>query len=234
MIGIVFAFGLSFLGVWEIPIPGFVGSSTVQGAAEREGAIGAFSKGVLSTVLATPCAGPLLVPAVSWAIAQPAWLTFLAFTCIGLGMATPYLLIGAFPQLISFLPKPGQWMDTFKQLMGFLLLGTVVFLFCLVGTEVGDPDADAAAGNWHRLLVVGQNAVDRRILHADDRLGQQPGRDRRWQPSSASSCSYRDINWIGFPSVGPCWSNIGRRVGRSSWTSRHIGERPARPTRRSP
>jgi thiol:disulfide interchange protein len=53
----------------------------------------------------------------------------LTFTCIGLGMATPYLLIGAFPKLISFLPKPGLWMDTFKQLMGFLMLGTVVFLF---------------------------------------------------------------------------------------------------------
>jgi suppressor for copper-sensitivity B len=129
MIGIVFAFGLSFLGVWEIPIPGFVGSSAVQSTAEREGAIGAFSKGVLSTVLATPCAGPLMVPAVSWAIVQPSWLTFLAFTCIGLGMAAPYLLIGAFPRLIGFLPKPGPWMETFKQLMGFLLLGTAIFLF---------------------------------------------------------------------------------------------------------
>ncbi|MHB8951818.1 MAG: protein-disulfide reductase DsbD family protein [Pirellulaceae bacterium] len=129
MIGVVFAFGLSFLGVWEIPIPGFVGSGVVQGAAEHEGAIGAFSKGVLSTILATPCAGPLLVPAVSWALAQPSWLTFLTFTSIGVGMATPYLLIGAFPRLISFLPKPGLWMDTFKQLMGFLMLGTAVFLF---------------------------------------------------------------------------------------------------------
>ncbi|NLX56084.1 MAG: hypothetical protein GXY58_13310 [Planctomycetaceae bacterium] len=129
MIGIVFAFGLSFLGVWEIPIPGFVGSSAVQNAAEREGAIGAYSKGVLSTVLATPCAGPLLVPTVSWAIGQPAGLTWLVFTCIGLGMASPYLLIGAFPRLIEFLPKPGLWMETFKQLMGFLLIGTAIFLF---------------------------------------------------------------------------------------------------------
>ncbi len=132
MIGIVFAFGLSFLGVWEIPIPGFVSSSAVQDVAEREGAIGAFSKGVLSTILATPCAGPLMVPAVSWAIAQPPGLTLSAFTCIGLGMGTPYLLIGAFPRLINILPKPGQWMDTFKQLMGFLLLGAVVFLFASV------------------------------------------------------------------------------------------------------
>jgi suppressor for copper-sensitivity B len=132
MIGVVFAFALSFLGVWEIPIPGFVGSSKMQGVAEREGAIGAFSKGVLSTILATPCAGPLMVPAVSWAIVQPPGLTFLAFTCIGLGMATPYLLIGAFPSLVNLLPKPGPWMETFKQLMGFLLLGAVVFLFASI------------------------------------------------------------------------------------------------------
>ncbi len=155
MIGIVFAFGLSFLGVWEIPIPGFVGSSAVQSAAEREGAIGAFSKGVLSTVLATPCAGPLMVPAVSWAIVQPTWLTFLAFTCIGLGMAAPYLLIGAFPRLIGFLPKPGPWMETFKQLMGFLLHWHGDLSVQLGGTEVGDSDAHAAPGHWRGLLVAG-------------------------------------------------------------------------------
>ncbi len=132
MIGIVFAFALSFLGVWEIPIPGFVGSSKLQGAAEKEGVVGAYSKGMLSTVLATPCAGPFLVPAVSWATAQPSWLTFMTFTSIGLGMAAPYLLIGVAPQLISFLPKPGAWMETFKQLMGFLLMATVVFLFMSV------------------------------------------------------------------------------------------------------
>ncbi len=129
MIGVVFAFGLSFLGVWEIPIPGFVASGGMQGAAEREGAVGAYSKGILTTILATPCAGPLLVPAVNWAIAQPAWLTYTAFSSMGLGMATPYLLIGSFPALIKWLPKPGAWMDTFKQIMGFLLMGTVVFLF---------------------------------------------------------------------------------------------------------
>jgi len=135
MIGVVFAFALSFLGVWEIPIPGFVSGGTMQGAAAKEGAVGAFSKGVLSTILATPCAGPLIVPAVNWAIAQPATMTFLAFTSIGLGMAAPYLLVGAFPQLIRALPKPGAWMETFKQLMGFLLLATVVWLFTTVGEK---------------------------------------------------------------------------------------------------
>ena len=47
---------------------------------------------------------------------------------MGLGMASPYLLVGAFPELLRFLPKPGPWMETFKQFMGFVLMGTVVYL----------------------------------------------------------------------------------------------------------
>ncbi len=132
---VVFAFALSFLGVWEVPIPGFIGASSANEAAEREGAIGAFIKGVLATLLATPCVGPLLIPATTWAIQQPVWLTYTAFTFIGLGMAAPYLAIGAFPQLISFLPKPGNWMVTFKQIMGFVLIGTVVWLFSSLSEE---------------------------------------------------------------------------------------------------
>lgn len=156
MIGIVFAFGLSFLGVWEIPIPGFVGSGKVQEAAEREGPVGAFSKGILSTILATPCAGPLLVPAVSWAVVQPAGLTFLTFTSIGLGMATPYLLIGIAPGLVAFLPKPGEWMDTFKQAMGFLLMATVVFLFVSVSQDFVIPTLTLLLGIAIACWIVGR------------------------------------------------------------------------------
>ena len=60
MCGLVFVMALSFLGVWEIPIPGFVGPGKAAELATQEGAAGAFSKGVLSTVLATPCSGPFL------------------------------------------------------------------------------------------------------------------------------------------------------------------------------
>ena len=131
---VVFVFALSFLGVWEIPIPGFVASGKVSEVAEQEGPAGAFCKGVLTTVLATPCSGPLLVPALTWAVAQPAVVTFLGFFCVGLGMAFPYLLIGANPKLINYLPKPGAWMETFKNIMGFVLLGTVVFLMTIISS----------------------------------------------------------------------------------------------------
>jgi len=129
---VVFAMALSFLGVWEIPIPGFVGSGNFAEAAEQEGLSGAFSKGVVTTILATPCTGPFMGTALVWALAQPTLVIYAVFMAIGLGMASPYLLIGVFPQLVRFLPKPGAWMDTFKQVMGFVLMGTVVFILTFV------------------------------------------------------------------------------------------------------
>lgn len=130
---VVFAFGLSMLGIWEIPIPGISGS--VGTKAQEEGLLGAYVLGILTTVLATPCTGPLLVPATTIIAGQPTWVAYLIFTFLGLGMASPYLLIGAFPNLISWLPRPGAWMNTFKQVTGFILMGTVVFLLAAFAEE---------------------------------------------------------------------------------------------------
>lgn len=127
---VVFTFGLSFLGVWEIPLPGFV--AVAGGRASERGYSGAFSKGLISTLLATPCSGPFLGAALAWAVTQTWLLTYAVFLTVGLGMASPYLLIGAFPALIRFLPKPGPWMETFKQVMGFVMLATVVYLLSFV------------------------------------------------------------------------------------------------------
>ncbi|MFK7769334.1 MAG: protein-disulfide reductase DsbD family protein [Mariniblastus sp.] len=135
MISVVFVFGLSFFSVWEIPIPGFIGDASSSKAAQKEGMVGAFLKGVLTTLLATPCSGPMLIPAVVWAIAQPPLVTYLVFFAMGVGMAFPFLVIGAVPKLAKILPRPGQWMETFKQLMGFVMMGTCVFFLGSVGTK---------------------------------------------------------------------------------------------------
>jgi len=129
MAAIVFTMALAFLGVWTIPIPGFVGSGKAVELAEKEGIPGAFFKGVFTTILATPCTGPFMGSALAWSFTQPPLVVFLVFMSVGLGMAFPYLVVGAFPELIRFLPKPGAWMETFERLMGFVLLGTVVFIF---------------------------------------------------------------------------------------------------------
>ncbi|HEX3601195.1 MAG TPA: cytochrome c biogenesis protein CcdA [Lacipirellulaceae bacterium] len=129
---VVFAMALSLLGVWEIPIPGFFGSGSVQSAAAKEGPLGAFLKGVVTTVLATPCTAPLMAAAIAWAVTQPIVTNLIVFATVGLGMASPYLLVGVYPELLRFLPKPGHWMETFKQISGFVLLGTVVFILSFI------------------------------------------------------------------------------------------------------
>ncbi|MFY7876181.1 MAG: thioredoxin domain-containing protein, partial [Pirellula sp.] len=73
-------------------------------------------------------------------------ITFLIFTFLGLGMAAPYLLIGLRPQLMRFLPKPGAWMDTFKQVMGFVLIGTVLWLMVPVDAHLLMPTLILLAG----------------------------------------------------------------------------------------
>ncbi len=153
---VVFVMALSFLGVWEIPIPGFVGSGKAVEVASQEGATGAFAKGVLSTVLATPCSGPLLGSVFGFTLKQSPSVIYAIFACIGFGMASPYLLIGVFPRLIRFLPKPGAWMDTFKHIMGFVLLGTVVFLFTFLAHDYVVPTFGLLVGLWAACWWIGR------------------------------------------------------------------------------
>jgi thiol:disulfide interchange protein len=131
---VVFAMALSLLGVWEIPIPGFFGSGGVHQAASKEGPLGAYLKGVVTTVLATPCTAPFMASAIAWAITQSPGTTLTVFATLGLGMASPYVLVGVYPELLRFLPKPGAWMETFKQISGFVLLATVVFILSFIDT----------------------------------------------------------------------------------------------------
>lgn len=123
---LVWVMALSFLGVWDIPIPGFATASTMQKAAAEEGLFGTYVKGIVTTLLATPCSGPFWGATVAFTAGKPAYVVYSVFASCAFGMASPYLLIGLFPQSIRFLPKPGEWMDTFKQFLGFVMLGGVV------------------------------------------------------------------------------------------------------------
>ncbi len=156
---VVFTMGLSCLGVWEIPIPGLLGTGKANDLSQREGAVGAFCKGVLTTILATPCSGPFLASALAWAVGQPPLKTYAVFFSVGIGMASPYLLIGVFPGLIRFLPKPGPWMDTFKQVMGFVLLGTVAYLLTLVPWVSMVPTVAFLFGLWAACWWIGRTPL---------------------------------------------------------------------------
>ena len=136
MIVILYVFGLSLFGVFEINLPG-AAAGTLSAATTREGYAGSFVKGMLATVLATPCTAPLLGPAIAVAFTQSSAVIMAAMTAIGLGMSLPYVLLAARPAWLRFLPKPGPWMDSFKQFTGFLLMGVVVGLLYVLGDLLG-------------------------------------------------------------------------------------------------
>jgi thiol:disulfide interchange protein DsbD len=127
MTALFFLLSLNLFGVFEL------GSSlTGLGAhAGGSGPLGTFLSGVLATLVATPCTGPFMGTAVGVAMTQPAHVGMAIFTALGAGMATPYLLLSRFPQWLNRLPKPGPWMETLKQFMGFLLMGFVLYLVWL-------------------------------------------------------------------------------------------------------
>ena len=190
MVAVVFAMALSFLGVWEIPIPGFAASSTANHLAAKEGVMGAFMKGALATILSTPCSGPFLGPVFGFTIKQPPVVTFVIFGAMGLGMAAPYLLIGAFPRLIRFLPKPGAWMETFKHLMGFVLLGTIVFLFTFMDKDYIVPTFAMMIGIWAACWWIGRISF----------VEPLPVRLKAWAQGSAVALA---VGWASFHWLTP-------------------------------
>ncbi|MFO0014770.1 MAG: protein-disulfide reductase DsbD family protein [Planctomycetota bacterium] len=125
----MFALALSFLGVWEFPIPGFATGAKSTELSSRHGMMGAFAKGILTTLLATPCSGPFLGSALAVSLTQPAWIVMLIFLGVGIGFALPYLLIASYPAALKWIPKPGPWMETFKEILAFpMLLSVVMFI----------------------------------------------------------------------------------------------------------
>ncbi len=134
MSALIFALALSLFGVYEILLPG---TSGLGGLGGREGLTGSFLNGVLATILATPCTAPFLGTALGFAFAQPAVVVVAVFLAIGAGMALPYVVLALEPAWIGCLPKPGPWMVWFKQLMGFLLMATVLWLLWVLGKQVG-------------------------------------------------------------------------------------------------
>jgi thiol:disulfide interchange protein DsbD len=130
----IFLFGLNLLGVFEI---GTSLASAGSVASGKTGFSGSFLNGVTATIVATPCTAPFMGSALGYSLAQPAWIAMLIFTSIALGMAAPYVALSASPRLLKFVPRPGRWMETFKQFLGFILLATVLWLLWVMSIQVG-------------------------------------------------------------------------------------------------
>src|SRR5581483_6178951 len=132
---LLLVFGLNMSGVFEFGL----GATAVGGELQmKSGLAGSFFTGVLATVVATPCSAPFLAPALGAALAVSAVASFAIFTAIAIGLSTPYLLLSIFPAAVKVLPRPGAWMETFKQFMAFPLYATTGYLIWVLAGQVND------------------------------------------------------------------------------------------------
>lgn len=151
---VMFALALNLFGVFEI---GALGAGKMNEAvAKRHGYSQSFVFGIFAVLLATPCSAPFLGTAWGWALTQPPLVTFVVFQAIGFGLAFPFLLIALIPAWAKLLPKPGAWMQTFKTIMGFLLIGGMIWL--LLDSLVNQVSHDAFIEFLAFLTVVGVGA----------------------------------------------------------------------------
>jgi DsbC/DsbD-like thiol-disulfide interchange protein/cytochrome c biogenesis protein CcdA len=134
---VMLVFALNMSGVFEFGLSATSIGSDLQG---KSGLLGSFLTGMLATVVATPCSAPFLAPALGAALALSTTASFLIFTAIAVGLSTPYLLLSAFPAAVKILPRPGEWMVTFRQLLAFPLYGTVGYLAWVLAGQVSEND----------------------------------------------------------------------------------------------
>jgi thiol:disulfide interchange protein DsbD len=133
--GLFFVLALNLSGVFEW---GAFAQSMTSNLSARGRYADAFLSGVLASVVATPCTAPFMGAAVGFTLTQSAGQALLVFATLGAGMALPVLLLAHFPGLLKRLPKPGAWMETFKQVLAFPLYATVAWLTWVLGAQAGN------------------------------------------------------------------------------------------------
>jgi len=140
--------GLNLAGMFEF---GSVLPSSVASLQAKNPTADAFLTGVLATAIASPCTAPFMGASLGLAIGLPTVQALAVFGTLGLGMALPYLAASWWPAVARALPKPGAWMNTFRQLMAFPMFATVVWLLWVLGQQSG---IDGAAALLMLLVVL--------------------------------------------------------------------------------
>lgn len=133
---VVFLFALSFFDLYQFRFNTLTKACSVD-TSKHSSSLRDFFDGILTTALSTPCSAPLLGSVVAFALKESALTIGIVFLFIGVGLSLPYALIALSPKLIKVIPKPGNWMLTFKKVLGFILLATCLWLYSVLVSLVG-------------------------------------------------------------------------------------------------
>jgi thiol:disulfide interchange protein len=136
--------GLNLAGVFEVRQLVPTGLASLQSSHPM---LNSFLSGVLAVVVASPCTAPFMGAALGFAVGLPTAQALMIFAALGIGMALPYLVASWVPGVARLLPRPGEWMVTFRKLMAYPMFAAVVWLLWVLGQQSG---IDAASA----LLVV--------------------------------------------------------------------------------
>ncbi|MBL6928558.1 MAG: hypothetical protein ISR44_05250 [Rhodospirillales bacterium] len=128
---IVVLFACNLWGFFEFRLPSGLASVGAT-AGNNDGLVGHFLTGAFATLLATPCSAPFLGTAVGFALSRGPAEILWVFAALGVGLALPYLAVAAVPVLATRLPRPGPWMVRLRQVLGFALAATAVWLITVI------------------------------------------------------------------------------------------------------
>ena len=141
---LLFLMGLNLSGMFEI------GSSSVTNLgsklSQKQGYAGSFFTGMLATIVATPCTAPFMGAAMGYAVTQTPVVALSVFCALGLGLALPYLLLTIIPALRRALPRPGSWMETFRQFLAFPMYASTAWLIWVYGQQIDGAYGGLLAG----------------------------------------------------------------------------------------
>ncbi len=149
LVYLLFVLGLGFSGMLEIG-GRFMGLG--ETLTKRSGHLGSFFTGALAAVVASPCTAPFMGTAIAYALLQPPLHSLLIFATLGTGMALPFLVLAFVPQLARLLPRPGPWMNVFRQAMAFPLYLTAIWLLWVLGRQTDMTAVSLVLGGM--LLIV--------------------------------------------------------------------------------
>ena len=206
-------FALNMSGLFEVGLSATGVGGTLQ---MKEGFGGSFFTGALATLVATPCSAPFLAPALGAALSLSAVESLLIFTAIAIGLSTPYLLLSIFPQAIKLLPRPGAWMETFKQFMAFPLYATVGWLLWVLAGQTKDDDNALLLIAFGFVLVAMATWVYGRFGQAHGK----PGRQRFGRIAAAAL--FATGLATGWPKGAPAENATGYQVTWEKWSPEAI------------
>ncbi|WP_243368374.1 protein-disulfide reductase DsbD family protein [Fundidesulfovibrio soli] len=165
---VLFSMGLSLFGVFHLPVVDLKFASHHGRSPKAQ----ALVTGLLATLLATPCSGPFLGGVLAWTLMQPVPVVMAVFIGIGVGMASPYLALALRPELVRFVPRPGDWMTRLEKIAGFVIMATVLYFLSILPAGLLLPALAAllatavACHVWGAWTSLNQSALTRWSIRA--------------------------------------------------------------------